>query len=258
MKIFLPLVAIVALLCVTPARAECPVAEQVKYVEVEGGGTTDNLTQGREQWNGQYLQALAKNGAASTVFARAGFDQRFGQNDPSYEAGAYANIVPHVTANVDASFSPTHIVLPNDQLGGGLDWRIGDGYGLQAQYTDRTYPTQSAGITALGIDRYVGTQHFTAGVTFATLTGVPGTALTERIGYGRTYRCDAVSFTVANGRDVELIAPGSLGIYHTVVLDGNDVHWLTQHVGLDLGLGWYVLTGAYNRLEARFAVRERF
>ncbi|MDE2481688.1 MAG: YaiO family outer membrane beta-barrel protein [bacterium] len=248
-----------AALCTTSVRAACPFAEQpAKSVQVEAGTSNDTLTHGRGTWSESALDVVARNGNQNSLYARIADDTRFGSSDPSYEAGAYSALDKHLIADLTASFSPTHAFLPATTESGGLDWRSNAGYGYQVQLAQRNYAAQVASIQTLGADRYVGADRFALGVTLARLTGVPGTALSERASFARYLGCDSETFSISAGRDVELTGVGSaLAVYRAYSYDANDIHWFTKRFALDAGAGWYVLLGAYNRFEVRVALRER-
>jgi YaiO family outer membrane protein len=243
----------------SPAVAACPFAElPAKNTQLESGVTNDGLTKNKADWNEQYVNIVARDGNQFSVYGRFAEDQRFGQNDPSYEAGVYDEITKHIIADISANFSPTHNTLPADVLSGGIDWRMARGFGMQAHFAERSFPTQTASITTLGADRYVGVNHVDIVVSLAQLSTVPGVAMSETVGFGRYFPCDNETFSISNGRDVESTGVGSgLAVFKAVGYDVNDVHWITKRLALNVGAGWYLLIGAYNRFEVRIALRER-
>ncbi|MGD0966982.1 MAG: YaiO family outer membrane beta-barrel protein [Candidatus Aquilonibacter sp.] len=239
--------------------AACQFADPpAKRVDVEAGSTTDTLTGNRGTWDEQYLSVATRDGPAHAAYADVTTDQRFGLSDITYEGGAYVPVAPKLTFDAVASFSPTHQVLPASTLQGGLDLRGGDGFGYQATYTQRNYPTAIAGIATAGADRYRGNQHFSLSVTAVHLSNVPGTAMSAGVAYTGYLRCDNLSFALSGGRDVESTGIGAnVALYQTISYTANDLHWFTPHTALGFGLGWYLLTGAYDRFELRVALHER-
>ena len=247
------------LLAAQGARASCLVAEPPsKSLTVESGASASGLTGGRAGWQERSLAVVSRAGSRSSVYGRAASDSRFGSTDLSYEAGTYQPLGAHVIGNVDGQFSPTHAFLPATTESAGLDWRTSGGYGYQAQYAQRNYPAQIAGITSIGADRYVGANRFALGVTLANLTSVPGTAMSAHLAFGRYLACDEESLSVSAGRDVEATGvTGQVAVFKTYTYDVNEVHWFTRHFGLDAGAQWDLLIGAYDRFELRLALRER-
>lgn len=244
-------------LCATPASAGCTAPASAKTLTVEAGAATDAVTNHQNWWE-QSLTVVARDGNRSSLYGRAASDERFGATDPNYELGAYSALGPHFIGMLDGSFSPTHINLPATTESASLDWRTNGGYGYQAQYAERNYTLQNAGILSLGGDRYAGVNRYALGVTLAGVTGVPGIALTMRGGFARYFSCDEESYSVAGGRDVESTGvPGQVAVYKALSFDANDVHWFSQRWGVNAGAGWYLLIGAYNRFEVRLALRER-
>ncbi len=229
-----------------------------KRLDVEAGSTSDTLTGNRGTWNEQYLTVATRDGPGHAAYAAVTTDQRFGLDDITYEGGAYVPLAPKLTLDAIASFSPTHQVLPDSALQGGLDLRAGNGYGYQATYAQRNYPSAIADIATAGADRYRGNRHFSVTVTAVHLSNVPGIAMSADAAYTGYLRCDTLSVAVSGGRDVENTGTGAnVAIYQTISYSANDLHWLTPHTALAFGAGWYLLTGAYDRFELHVALHER-
>ena len=249
---------VAATLCPQLVRAACTVPPPpVKTVTVEAGASRDAVTKG-PAWEEQSLSIASRDGNRFSAYGRFASDTRFGSTDPSYEAGVYSALGPHLIANVEGAFSPTHDFLPATTETGGLDWRTNGGYGYQSQFTQRNYATQIAGITTLGADRYAGVNRYALGVTLANLSSVPGTAVTVHGAFARYLACDDETFSVSGGRDVEPTGvAGQVAVYQSYSYDVNDVHWFTPRTALNAGAAWILLIGAYDRFELRLALRER-
>ncbi len=239
--------------------AACQFADPpAKTMDVEAGSTTDTLTGDRENWNAQYISVATRDGPAHAAYADVTTDQRFGLSDITYEAGSYFPLAPKLMFDAIASFSPTHQVLPNSALQGGLDLRAGNGYGYQAGYAQRNYPSAIADIATAGADRYRGNRHCSVMVTAVHLSNVPGIAMSAGVAYASYLRCDTLSLALSGGRDVENTGVGSnVALYQTISYTANDLHWFTPHTALGFGVGWYLLTGAYDRFEFHIALHER-
>ncbi|GAC1390674.1 MAG: hypothetical protein NVSMB31_07790 [Vulcanimicrobiaceae bacterium] len=251
--------ALLGLLVPGAAIAACPFKEfPAKSIVLEGGLSSDALTQNRAAWTEHYLLLSARDGNRRSAYARAAADRRFGTIDNVYEGGVSLAASPHVIFNAAGSFSPQHASLPQSTLSGGLDLRAQGGYGYQAQYSTRAYAAANSASTVIGADRYFRDRRIALAVTFAQLSNIPGTAVSETLSYARYLPCDNESLSVGSGRDVESTGVGSaLAVYHSYSYDINDVHWFSDRFGVNLGAGWYLLGGAYNRFEVRFALRQR-
>jgi YaiO family outer membrane protein len=251
-------IALIAL-AARPASAACQFADPpAKTMDVEVGSTTDSLTGNRENWDAQYITVATRDGPVHAAYASVTTDQRFGLSDISYEGGSYFPLTSKLLFDAIASFSPTHQVLPDSALQGGLDLRAGSGYGYQATYAQRNYPSAVAGIATVGADRYRGNRHFSVTLTATHLSNVPGTAMSAGVAYAGYLRCDTLSFALSGGRDVENTGVGAnVAIYQTISYTANDLHWFTPHTALGFGAGWYLLTGAYDRFELHVALHER-
>lgn len=243
-----------------PASAKCSLGDPAKrYVQVDAGSSDSSVSRGNLPWHESFLQAVMRNGNARSAYLRTATDERFGTTDPNYEAGAYEELGPNVVADAVAGYSPTHAFLPASILGGGLDVRASHGYGAQAQYVERAYSAQNAGITTLGFDRYAGWSHVDVAVTSAVLSNVPGTAVSERVGYDRDTVCDQTSFVVSAGRDVESTGVGNnVAVYEEHLYYAGNTHWMNARLAWQARATWDLLTGAYSRFEIGVMLRERF
>lgn len=239
--------------------AACQFADPpAKRLDVEAGSTSDTLTENRGTWSEQFLTVATRNGPGRGAYAAITTDQRFGLGDITYEGGWYTPLAPRLLFDVVAAFSPTHQVLPNSDLQGGLDLRAGGGYGYQATYAQRNYPSTVAAIATVGADRYQGNKHFSVTLTAVHLSNVPGTAMSAGVAYTEYLHCDNLSVALSGGRDVENTGAGAnVAIYQQISYTANDLHWFTPHTALGFGAGWYLLTGAYDRFELHIALHER-
>ena len=239
------------------ARGSIP-PPPTQRVTMEVGASNATLTKNRGNWSSSSLLLEERDGNRHSAYIRAADDLRFGQNDNDYEGGAYLAVRPHVIVDLIGSFSPQHNILPASSLQGDLDLRAGGGYGYQAGYASRQYSTVGASIENLGMDRYFRDLRVAGTVTFARLTNVPGIALSEGVSMARYLPCDTENLALSTGRDVENVGIGAPpAVYHSLTVFLGDTHRLSSRTGLDLGLGWYGLTGAYDRFEVRVALRER-
>ncbi len=239
--------------------AMCQFADPpAKRLDVQAGSTSDTLTENRGTWNEQSLSVATRDGPGRGAYAAVTSDQRFGLSDITYEGGWYTPLATKVLFDVIAAFSPTHQVLPNSALQGGLDLRSGGGYGYQASYAQRNYSSAVADIATVGADRYRGNHHFSISLTAVHLSDVPGTAMSAGIVYTGYLHCDNLSFALSGGRDVENTGVGAnVAIYQQISYTADDLHWFTPHTALGFGGGWYLLTGAYDRFELHIALHER-
>ena len=245
--------------CARSAQAGCGMAElPAKTVQAEAGVISSSLTGNRASWNETYLQVAARDGNTKSAYARAATDQRFGVSDSQYEGGVSLAASSHLNFNASLAYSPQHQILPQSSLSAGADARTGGGYGYQIQYSARSYATVNADTITAGADRYFRDRRVAVALSFAQLSNVPGTAVSAGVRYGRYLPCDNESITIATGRDVENTGVGSnLAVYRAYTYDVNDLHWLSPRFAVNLGAGWNLLNGAYDRFEVRFALHER-
>lgn len=243
-----------------PALAACHNDAPTTYTQVDLGASNASVTKNNQDWREDYVQVLFRDGTEQSYYVRAASDERFGNTDPSYEAGTSQKIWGNVIASAEVGYSPTHTELPATTLGAGLDVRMRDGFGVQGQFQERSYPTQNVGITTIGADRYYGNSHIVFAVNNAVISGVTGDAVSERLGYSTTFACtEDVSLTAAAGRDVEPTGVGTnVAVYKAFTYAASDTHWMNPHSAVQLLVEWDPLVGAYTRFNVGLALRERF
>ena len=240
------------------ARASCAPQPPAPVTELEGGTSSSAVSHNHGSWNRAYLLATLHNTSNGAIYAGAAREERFNSSDNAYEAGFYQRIARNLTLTGSGTVSPQHDFLPENSLSGGLELRGGDGYGAQVGYTTRNYVDQRAQIVTTGIDRYAGNSRVGFVVSLAGLTNVTGVAMSETLQAAKYLPCDTAQASLSLGRDVENTgAVNQVAVYSTRSIDLNDIHWFSPRTALNAGVGWYVLTGAYARLEVRLAIRQR-
>jgi YaiO family outer membrane protein len=223
-------------------------------------GTDEAVTDNRGSWSdvsGEIIQSIAPR---ESFYALGGIASRFNQTDPHYTVGGYAPLGTRAFLNLEASFSPTHLILPQTDLLGSVEDRLGGGWGYAGGYERRLYTNVGATIYSLMLDRYVGNYRFAYRVSAANLSNVAGLALTHDLRATRYYGArgdSSVGLALTAGRDVENIGTSVLvSPVRGVSLSG--VHWFERDWALDWNLETQSLNRLYSRSGASLGLHFRF
>lgn len=236
-----------------------PAAAPAWLVSVEAGESGDELSNGYANWSSTYLFAKERGFyGRPTYYEYLNDDERYGYHDNQLGAGGVFFVTPKTLVGVDLAESPTHNVLPS--FAGSLDveQRFGTGFGAIATYTRRTYTTTNASIENLTLDKYVGKYRFSYGISFAQLSGTPGTAITQALsatGYGE--RGGDLTLSGYAGRDVESTGPTSVLVMDVAGAALNGHAMLSKRFAIAYGAeAWSqgnLFTAAGLRLGLRYA-----
>jgi YaiO family outer membrane protein len=245
----------------SPSPSPAATATPDPYLDVETGWVHDQLTGNRAPWNDGYLDATLKEASGVTLYGDFSQNSRFSQADTQYNAGIYLPTdARHSNLMISGAVSPQRNVLPADEFDTVYDLRAGGGYGCQVGFDRRNYTGTNVSVYTAGADDYFGMNHLVYTASFAALNNVPGIAFSQSVQWSIYRGQDKVSFTAAAGRDVESTGiDNGVAVYKTLVFDFDDLHWLDRSTAVHFGVGYDGLTpDAYDRLEVRLGLRERF
>jgi YaiO family outer membrane protein len=228
-------------------------------LEIEGGGTYENLDKGQADWKSLYLEAAHDFAPRQTLYGVLRETERFKLRDTEFAAGYYHPLGASWTAQVEASYSSQHNVLPEASALGQLTWAAGGGWILTAGLRYSDYTDNGTRLVIGGIERYFGA--WRAGYTL--YNGKPESAPSasahrlsvdyyygerSRIGIGGTW-----------GREVENVGPPTGIIVSDVRAIGlYGRHWLTPAWALTWDIGAHEQGDLYTRTGGRLGLRYRF
>lgn len=222
---------------VLPAHAQSntpsPAPTFPPSTQIEIGGSAEHLGNGYSDWYSTYLFLLQKVSQRQSFYGWISSQARYGLTDPQYIFGFYTPLSSETILNVEASYSPTHRTLAQNEIAASLDHRLARGYGYQLGARRRTYQDLSADIAQLGVDHYYGNQRLAYTLSLSQLSNVPGLAATHSATFTHYYGGNAdssVSFNAAAGRDVENVGT-RVAIYPTFQAGASGLHWYAQHAG---------------------------
>ena len=228
-------------------------------VSIEAGESVDKLSNGYADWSSTYLFAKERGlYGRPTYYEYWNEDERYGYHDRQFGAGGVFFVTPKTLVGLDLAESPTHNILPSFAGALDLEQRFARGYGAIATYTRRTYTTTNASIENLTLDRYVGIYRFSYGISFAQLSGTPGTGVTQSLSataYGE--RGGDLTLSGYAGRDVESTGPTTVLVMDVAGFALNGHAMVTKRMAIAYGAeAWNqgnLFTAAGLRLGLRYA-----
>lgn len=199
--------------------------------ELELGYTHDSLDKGYASWNSVYLDGAHRFGKYHSIYGELRKTQRFDLRDREISGGYYQPLGETWTALVEASYSPSHKVLPKSALFGQLQKTFDGGWDIQAGLRHNTYTATSSNLAVLTGERYWGNYRAAYKLYLGKLQGA-GTAPSHSVQLSYYYaERDNITLNLARGRQVESQGPlGVLAIDVTSTsLSGR--HWLNSSWG---------------------------
>jgi YaiO family outer membrane protein len=221
-------------------------------LEMEGGFTKESLTNNKPDWKSIYLEAAHDLAKRETLYGLVRETERFDFRDSEVAAGYYHPFTEHFTAQVEASHSSSHNVLPENAGFAAASWELSKGWvasgGLRySQYTDN-----DARVLNAGLERYFGNYRAFYGIYNGKPQGAPS-ASAQRLGldyyYGEKSRMGA---GITWGREVEYVGPPT-GIITSDVraVSVYGRHWFTPF----WALSWEALRQEQGTLYTRTGIR---
>jgi YaiO family outer membrane protein len=221
-------------------------------LEMEGGFTKETLTNGKPDWKSIYLEAAHDFAKRQTLYGGVRETERFDFHDTEFAAGYYHPLTERFTAQVEASRSPSHNVLPENALFAAGSWELSKGWVASGGVRYNEYTDNDSRVLSAGIERYFGSYR----AFYALYNGKPQggpSASAQRLGldfyYGEKSRVGAA---VIWGREVEYVGPPT-GIITSDVraVSVYGRHWLTRA----WAVSWEALRHQQGDLYTRSGVR---
>lgn len=221
-------------------------------LEMEGGFSKENLDHGKPDWRSIYLEAAHDFAKRQTLYGLIRETDRFDFRDTEIGAGYYHPVTERLTAQVEASHSPSHNVLPENAVSGGASWEVGPGWAASGGLRYNQYTDNDSRVLSAGLERYFGSYRAFYAVYNGKPQGAPS-ASAQRLGvdyyYGEKSRIGA---GITWGREVEYVGPPT-GIITSDVraVSVYGRHWFTP----SWALSWEALRHEQGDLYTRTGVK---
>lgn len=222
--------------------------------------SSEHLSNGSPNWENDSLSVSKQLAPRRVLYGSLTKDYRFGKADQTYLVGVYVPASANTLLNLEASFSPTHAVLPQSELAASLDHRLAGGWGYALGLRHRSYPGLGVSLSSLIVDRYWKTFRIAYTLTGAQISNTPGTSLSHALSFTHYYGNDsenAATLSINVGRDVEntgthIAASAVSGI------SLHETNWFNRSFGYSWTLSTLRQGTFYTRSGAHIGVLSRF
>lgn len=226
-------------------------------LEIEGGFTSEKLTNNYDDWSSQYINLAKKLSKGKTVYGALRQTSRFDLKDNEATLGYYHALDKNWTVHLEGSNSTTHKVLPKWTLFGGVIRGFRGGWVLNLGVRRTEYDGSQINLGMATLERYFG--NYQAAYTFyqSQLVG-NGSAQAHGVRLNYFYTdTSRVGISFSSGRELEFLGP-SLGVLESDVksasLSGR--HSLTSKFGFTYSYGYHEQGKSY--IKRGFQVGIRF
>lgn len=229
-------------------------------LELEGGLTHEELTDDKPDWDSAYLEGAHDFAPRRTLYGVVRETERFDLRDTELAAAYYHPFGTTWTAQIEASASPDHNVLPEASVLGQLTWGFGEGWLLNGGARFSEYTDTSTRLLMAGIERYFGSYRVAYTVTNGKPEGA-SSAPSHRVALDHYYNNERsrIGFSVAWGSEVENVGPPT-GVLVTeiraIAVVGR--HWVTPKWALAWEVGTHEQGDFYRRTGGRLGLRYSF
>lgn len=227
-------------------------------VQIESGVAHENLTNGRGDWNSQYLLITQQNADRQSVYVQISTNKRFGQSDDQVLFGTYVPLSARWLLNAEADASNTHYVLPAESVFTGVQYASGGGFieGAGARHTG--YDSASVNSGVFSIEKYWGVYRFSYMLTAADVAG-SGTDVEHVMEldryYGKSNSVVAVGYV--SGREVDSVGLPALVTSRVQGWNVHGRHWMNRNWAIVYGAGTLMQGTFYTRTGGQLAVDYR-
>lgn len=236
-----------------------PLPSPTPNTTFELSAASQHLSNGSPNWASDSLSVSRALAPRRVLYGSLTKEYRFGEPDQTYLVGAYVPSSTNTILNIEASFSPTHAVVPQNELAASLDHRLADGWGYTVGVRHRSYTGLGVGIGSLIVDRYWKTFRVAYTLTGAQISNTPGTSLSHALSltdYFGNNSENALTLSLNTGRDVEnigaqIVASAVSGI------SLHDSNWFSRRFGYSWTLSTLRQGTYYTRSGVQIGVLSR-
>lgn len=214
---------------------------------VEGGITFDKLTNNRNNWNSQYINAFVPLKENGYIFASVQNANRFAVNDQGVNL-TYAYPFSAGILNLDLGYTFNAQFLPQSSIGLGWNGKLPQGFGYIATVNQQKYSEfyfdSNTNAYSLGLEKYIDLYRLAYVGTVSTVNGTqPG--YSSKIQLQRIDTNDnRIGLTAAFGTAPTVLSPGNLSSIPSQFIQLDGLYWITKSIGITSAL-WFGHEGIY-------------
>lgn len=230
----------------------------VQALELELGGSREDLSHGLADWRSVYLAGEQQFGERRSLYGAWRQTKRFGQDDHEAAAGLALPLDERWTLSSDGTASPSHHVLAKWSFGLDLHRRLDEGWGLSLGGRHTEYATAETERLSLGLERYFGAYR-AAYVGSSTHLGGAGWSSAHRLELTQYYgAASRVGIVLGHGREAENLPPRGVLTSTVTVLAVAGRHWLDRDWALSYEVTLLDQGELYRRRGLQLGLRRAF
>lgn len=260
-KVFCLSLTFVAILFFSTAAYPDSLAERKlsSPLEIEGGFTSEQLTNNFDDWSSIYLNLSQKLGKNKTLYANLRETNRFDLKDSEATLGYYHPLGKKWTVNLEGLTSSTHRVLPRWSLFGSLIREFSGGWVFNLGYRRTEYDNSRVNLGVATLERYFGNYHAAYSFYQSNLEG-NGSAQANGVRLNYFYTdTSRVGAAYSSGRELEYIGP-NFGVLKSDVtsfsISGR--HSFSPKWGASYSIGYHEQGKSYIKRGFQVGIRFRF
>lgn len=225
--------------------------------ELEFGISHEGLSNGFPDWRSIYLEGVHYFGKRHVVYGTLRETRRSGRTDSEVQGGLYYPLGETWTSVLEASYSPTHNVLPNFSLFGQLQKYLGYGWDMQAGYRHNEYTSFSTNVTSITAERYWSSFRGAYSLYLGRLNGKTAPSHVAQLDYYFGER-NSIGAVIGFGREIADQLPSDVLItdVRSYVLRGR--HWITPEWAISFEALHHEQGSLYTRQGVRLGLRHAF
>lgn len=242
----------------TPTPAPSPAPAPVQYLET--GTSHEALTNNYGDWDSTYIRFVKRDpGDLETLYASYDSVERYGRHDTQGTAGAYFPLAANWLANIEATASGTHNVLPSNSVTAGLQYGSGSHWYEGVAVRHVQYDAGNVDEELITLEHYWSYYRFSYVLTLATLAGTGSqaehSAELDRY-YGNNSSYAGISFV--SGREIDNFGTPVLATsnVHGWTITGR--HWMNDNWALVYAYSRFDQGLLYSRTGGRLGLDYRF
>lgn len=235
------------------ASGEAPFAQSFT---AEVGFSAESLSNGFAPWRSQYLLLIKKWEQRKVAYGQLSRVERYGRRDGEALGGFYLPLGRRTTFNLEGSVSSSHRVLPRWSAFGEVSRQIGKGRFVNAGFRHSEYQSTGVSTPQIGIEQYFGPYRAAYTLRLPKFEGERTTAhvLQGNYYYGKSN----IGLSFSLGREVDLIAPGTVDVYGVRGAALSGLHYFNPDWALNYRLGTTRQGDFYTRRGLSLGVRHDF
>jgi len=251
----------VGILALSVVVAPAMATEESPSLQVEAGGSYENLDKGYDDWRSSYLEAAWKWGERKSVYGGVRHTERFGLSDSEGILGLYHPLSERITGVAEITTSPSHEVLPRWSALVQAESVLGGGFGAHFGWRHTEYNSVHTDQGIATVEYYFG-NYRTAYTYYRTYLDGGDPASTQRVAfshyYGRFGERSTIGIAYAGGQEIESQGPGLVLVTDVRAMTLAGRHWLLRDWAFTYEVGQYRSIDRYQRIAARIGVRYEF